>query len=263
MPIYAVAVAPDGQVVYAAIGNVWCDACAVANEIVVVDISTGTIQELVDLPQIDETIHVWAIDVSPDGRALALSTNPMNSLEPGNGVYILDSDSFEIVQQIPQPDDFESEGIAFGPDGRILAVADTERGVTLWDVASGEAVQTLSSNIDTPYHLVRFSPDGRFIAASRGDFGGGETEDQGVTVWDPATGEELAFLRGHSLFVRGFDFSPDGTQIVSTSGDRSIIIRDIETKTIREWILENRTIPEFTCEQRVQFNIEPLCDAEQ
>ena len=72
--------------------------------------------------------------------------------------------------------------------------------VTLWDIASGEVVQTLISDIDTLYHLVRFSPDGRLIAASRGDFAVGETEDQGVTIWEVATGEEISFLRGHSLF---------------------------------------------------------------
>ena len=219
---------------------------------------------MIDVPEIHERTQVWSVDVSPDGSLLAIGTHPLGSrIDPailGNDVYTLDSSSFEIVHTLHMPDDeFNSESVRFSPDGRILAVSHIDDGITLWDVETGEFIWGLLSSLDTPYHLMRFSPDGTVLAASRGDFNEGATEDQGVSIWSVQTGEELNFLRGQNGWVRGLDYSPDGTQIVSTSGDQTIIIRSIESPTARDWILANRYLPEFSCEDRERYNIQPLC----
>ena len=50
---------------------------------------------------------------------------------------------------------------------------------------------------------VAFSPDGRRLASA--------SEDRTVRVWDAATGQETLTLKGHTDFVTGVAFSPDGS----------------------------------------------------
>ena len=80
------------------------------------------------------------------------------------------------------------------------------------------------------------SPDGRWLAV------GGWTDKTtsttpccgGIRLYDFASGELKAVLKGHTDVVLGLAFSPDGKKLISGSGpaDRSAIIWDVETKTL-------------------------------
>ncbi|MGH9854902.1 MAG: WD40 repeat domain-containing protein, partial [Blastocatellia bacterium] len=53
--------------------------------------------------------------------------------------------------------------------------------------------------------------------------------DSTLKVWDAMTGEMLRTLEGHSAYVIGCAFSPDGKLIVSASSDRTLKVWDAMT----------------------------------
>src|SRR6185437_12091955 len=100
--------------------------------------------------------------------------------------------------------DREVMGVAFSPDGRLLATASSDGTARLWDPATGEHRRTLTGEVSG----VAFSPDGRLLATA---------SDQTARLWDPATGEHRRTLTGHDGAVAGVAFSPDGRLLATAS----------------------------------------------
>lgn len=110
-------------------------------------------------------------------------------------------------------------GLAFSPDGTMLASGAQDGTVRLWEVATSREVQMLLA--PGQVRSVAFSPDGALVAAGLGD--------GSVHLWRTATGEELAPLAGHAQEVKGVAFAADGGMILSASGDGTIRVWETQS----------------------------------
>ncbi|MFC7546100.1 NACHT and WD repeat domain-containing protein [Plantactinospora sp. GCM10030261] len=91
--------------------------------------------------------------------------------------------------------------MAVSPDGRLVAVAGTNRLVELRELPSGRLVRELSH--PTAVRQVSFAPDGRTVATAT-------VSDYAVRLWDTGSGLLTAHLTGHRDEINAIVFAPDG-----------------------------------------------------
>ena len=111
-------------------------------------------------------------------------------------------------------------GVAFSPDGRLLATASWDETARLWDPATREHQRTLTGH-DHAVTDVAFSPDGRLLATA--------SWDNTARLWDPATGEQRRTLTGHTDVVWAVAFSPDGRLLATAGSDGTARLWDPAT----------------------------------
>ena len=123
-------------------------------------------------------------------------------------------------------------GLAFSPDGSMLAMPGTVGKVTIWDPTNGKQLFMVRDDNATVLDM-SFSPDSRRLATAN--------IDGTARVWDLASRERLMTMRGHEGAVYGVDFSPDGhsaealnvafspdgSRLASSGSDDKTIVWDI------------------------------------
>jgi len=79
-----------------------------------------------------------------------------------------------------------------------------------------------------------------------------------------ATGEALRAFSEHSAGVWKVAVSPDGQLAYSAGQDGLVIVRpigELPVEDVLAFIEDNRVLRDFSCEEREQYRILPLCDA--
>lgn len=238
----AVAFSPDGK--HVAGGGE-------GDELVVCEAATGRAVRRLKGPPGGPT----AVAFSPDGKAVAAG----NSVGGGAITFlVLDLDTGKERFRVTDEGGGWTRGLAFSPDGRVLATATPYR-VRLWDARTGAAAAEFHPRSDSGvafdragrlvtgghhalirepkgWNVVRslrhgnnrsekvaVSADGRLVATS-------SIYDTRLRLWDAGTGEQRLIGPGHLDAVTAVTWSPDGRAAVTgCGGDGTVRLWEVAT----------------------------------
>jgi WD40 repeat protein len=120
----------------------------------------------------------------------------------------------------------EVSGVAFSPDGKILASANAWSTVSLWDVDKHEPLCEPLKGHQNRVTCVAFSPDGNILVSA--------SWDKTLILWDVGQRKPIGPpLQGHQDQVNYVAFSPDGKILASASDDFTVTLWDVE---LEPWV---------------------------
>ena len=190
--VQAIAYSPDGATLAAG---------GLSGRIALIDTVTRTVRKHF----VAHLGGAYDLAYSPDGRFLVSSGSDGKArvwnAAPGAPVTELDGPSSALAT-------------TFSRDGRLLAVGGTDGEVRIWETATWRRAVSPTPS-DGQIETLDFSPDGAWLIA------GTETE-QGVPVWQVATGKlvrEVPVGEDWPMIAR---FSPDGTDVATGSDDHLV-----------------------------------------
>jgi WD40 repeat protein len=181
-----------------------------------------------------EDSRIWGLAFHPDGSQLAVA------YQDGN-VLIWDLDFTERPRCLGVPGDpserrearrFPAQstnpsgaiyGLAYSPDGSLIATAGGDKSIGLWDVQKNLLTRTFRGH-SSGVSAVAFHPGGRRLASA--------SRDKSVRIWDVEQGKNTLTLNGHGREVLGVAFSPDGSVLASFDADKKAFLWESELPPI-------------------------------
>ena len=164
-------------------------------------------------------IRLWDVKTGKPSQKLVLPTDLPQLDVKGQPVKRLKTDG---PQDIPNTPMF----LQFSKDGKRLFAGLASGHFVVFNIASGTVVKTLlpgylpkTPEFDYPIS-VALNPDTLLMAVGR--------TDHVIELIDTQTWQSVAELKGHRGQISSLDFSHDGKQLLSTSGDGTMRIWEIE-----------------------------------
>lgn len=197
-------------------------------------------------PSDDKTVRLWDVEIgqvlktlehedgvicvgwSPDGTTLATGGGSSNAK-----VYLWNTTTGQQARMLEGHSRLVN-GVAWSPDGKILASCSEDQTIRLWDTANGQVLRELKGHESSVY-CIAWSPDGKRLCSG--------SWDDTVKLWHiEAEKEILTLKRKRSEFsaVYSVVWSPDGHHIASGSRDSTVRIWDAKTGQ-QKYVLEGLT----------------------
>ena len=179
-------------------------------------IDSGSQYSSEDPPRYNEAPSIPSIDVSPDGKQIAVAGyHEVLLFDAAQGTL-----QRRLVGMSPR-----LNSVSYCPDGtRLAAVGGTpgvEGEVQIWNPGSGELELSVAFTYDA-LSGAGWSPDSGKLA-----FG---ASDNVVRAIDTKTGQQVLFQGAHDDWIRDVAFTPDGKHLVSVGRDMSCKLTEVETE---------------------------------
>jgi len=194
-PVHGVALSRDGQLLASA---------DTAGSVRVYELTTGSLRRT----WTGHSARVTEVAFAPDAAALATESKDgrviLWDLASGEPRGTLDGHTAGEFQG----------GLAWSPDGKLMADAGPEHAVRIVDASTLEVLHTMPGHT-AAVTAVAFSPDGTRLASAG--------QDGTVRVWDVKKGQSERVLRGHDNWVNDVVFADGGRALAS--GGRDQVVR--------------------------------------
>jgi WD40 repeat protein len=196
---------------------------------------------ILDKPITHQEGWVTSVAFSPDKTILASGGcyhRREDGICPSGIIYLWDTKTGEEIGDPMIGHTSWINGLAFSPDGKMLASASTDDTILLWDLSNRKVVGIPFVGHKIEVLSVSFSPDGKMLASG--------AKDGRIILWDVQTHQLITVLnedKGLFLPIHNVAFSPDGNYLVSSDYDGNVMT----------WVVNPDRWKQATC-QRVGRN---------
>jgi WD40 repeat protein/serine/threonine protein kinase len=284
----AIALDPSGR--YAMVATLEPDSVVKVTHLTLWDLESGEV-----IHEFDPHEFPWrSVMFSPDGRTALAGTQDFSDDDLGGALFLLDVEAGQVIRQFDTAHDitsimFSRDGtqavsgscyfasaslwsidnsqairsfpdqpgcvlsVIYGPDETTIITATNDGSITEWDIETGSKIRQFVGH-DGPVWSLDLSPDNRIMASG--------SSDGSVVLWDYATGNVLRRFEGHMGWIFDVAFGSDGEHVYSASADGTVRewrVGGWALDDLLAWVHENRYVRDFTCEERAQYRIGPMC----
>lgn len=158
--------------------------------------------------------RVTAIDFHRDGNSIAVGSGPPSR---SGEVKIFDVRTGRKIRDFGEVHSDTVLGLAFSPDGRLLASSAADKTIRLLDVARASEVRSLEGHT---HHVLSISwqDDGQTLASA--------SADQTVKIWNVETGEQRRTITGFRKEITSVAFVQTSNQIMAACADGQVRLYD-------------------------------------
>jgi WD40 repeat protein len=164
-----------------------------------------------------------AVAFAPDGKTVASASTSFQAAQTSE-VLAWQTGGGKALWRAERPQAWV-QGLAFSPDGKLLAALEQTGAILLYGAADGREVRRLG--IETPGlapSAVAFSPDGRLLATTAHDPSGRKAY---VRTYEVASGTLRQEFIGHDGTVTALTFAPDGRRLATGGSDTTVLLWDL------------------------------------
>jgi WD40 repeat protein/serine/threonine protein kinase len=176
--------------------------------------------------------QAMAVAFSPDDRHLATTGYDDKAVR----VWNVQTGKLEMSLVGLSPEATMSEGLAYSPDGKLIAASSGNfhppGGVVIWDAVTGEQLWN-SPEVWGYSPTLAFSPDGNRLAALCNEWDKSPT----LRIWDRKLGKTTVAIPGAKGEMGWISvaFSPDGDSIATASGTLDQTSPETQSGEVKMW----------------------------